>query len=196
MNVESRLIKSAEMNNGMLTMKMLTDKGIHREHVSLLVDKKKLRRVERGVYALPNAVEDMMYATQVRFGRGVYSHLSALYLHDLTDRAPLKHTMTFPLSYNVGNVEAHGLKTHRTKHYGLGQIKAKTPYGNTVTLYDPERTLCDMVRIRRRTDISLIADAFHAYMKRKERNIRKLKKYAKTLGVAHVVNRYLEVLQR
>ena len=69
----------------------------------------------------------------------------------------------------------------------------KTIFGNTVIAYSPERTLCDILR-NRKTDISVITDAFKSYVLRPERNIPLLMEYATLFGVQNRVRAYLEVL--
>ena len=40
---------------------------------------------------------------QNRFKKGIYSHETALFLWDLTDRTPNRYCMTFPENYNLTN---------------------------------------------------------------------------------------------
>lgn len=133
---------------------------------------------------------------QYRFARGVFSHDTALYLIGLSDSAPELLTMTFPRGYNPSSAKTSGLITKSSpegQHY-LGCIVLPTPYGNFVHAYDAERTLCDMLRGTSHPDLQLLSPAFRLYLSSSGRNLPKLQSYAKELGVAAKVGKYLEVL--
>jgi len=53
-----------------------------------LEDKGLIVKSVRGVYILPEVWDDEMFNLQSRFKRGIYSHETALFLWDLTDRTP------------------------------------------------------------------------------------------------------------
>ncbi len=53
----------------------------------------------------------------------------------------------------------------------------KTPYGNKVKVYDLERTICDIIRNKKKIEIALFTDAMKRYADRKDRNSIKLHKY-------------------
>jgi hypothetical protein len=65
---------------------------------------------------------------------------------DLTDRTPIKYSMTFPLRYNTTALKSENVKYYRVKDdlYELGIITAKSPSGNSIRIYNAERTLCDL----------------------------------------------------
>ena len=46
-------------------------------------------------------MEDEYLAAQYRCKKGIYSHETALYFHDLCDRTPLQFMLTFPNGYNT-----------------------------------------------------------------------------------------------
>ena len=133
---------------------------------------------------------------QERFKRGIFSLETALFLWNLTDRTPGKFHMTFPGTYNLSKPKAEGILCSGAKepYYSLGITKAQTPSGNTVAVYDAERTLCDVLRSRNRVDVSVVTDAFKRYAAKKEKNIPLMSQYAKTLKVEEKLRSYLEVL--
>jgi len=61
-------------------------------------------------------------------------------------------------------------------------------------VYNPERTLCDLIRSRRNIEIQDLQSAFKDYVRLKEKNIPLLMWYAKALSVEKMVRQYLEVL--
>ena len=78
--------------------------------------------------------------------------------------------------------------------YEIGITEIKTPYGNKVKVYDLERTICDIIRNKKKIEIALFTDAMKRYADRKDRNSIKLHKYAKIFNIEDELRKYLEVL--
>lgn len=70
----------------------------------------------------------------------------------------------------------------------------KTLYGNKVKVYDLERTICDIIRNKKKIEIALFTDAMKRFVKRKDRNSFKLHKYAKMFNIEDELRKYLELL--
>lgn len=70
----------------------------------------------------------------------------------------------------------------------------QTPFGNVVPVYDIERTLCDILRSRNNIEMQVFQDALKTYVKRQDKNLRNLMKYANALSVSNILTPYLEVL--
>ncbi|HAG11629.1 MAG TPA: abortive phage infection protein [Desulfotomaculum sp.] len=196
MTYAEQILKIAYMNNGTVTSAQVTKAGINRQHLKLLADKGLLERSERGVYIVPTNFDDEMFNLQSRYKRGVFSHETALFLMDMTDRTPIKYSMTFPLSYNTSILEKENIKYYRVKEelYELGIITGKSPGGNEVRFYDAERTLCDILKGRSGTDIQIVTEAFKRYARLEDKDIPLLSKYSKLFRVEKKLRSYLEVL--
>ena len=194
-NVE-QILKLAQDNNGVVTSAQVSKAGIQREYLRILVEKGLLERSARGVYYIPTIFDDEMFNLQVRFKRGIFSHETALFLLDLSDRTPSTYSMTFPLGYNTSALKSENVKFYRVKDdlYGLGVITAKSTGGNNVRLYNAERTLCDILKGRSRTDIQIVTDAFKRYARFDKKDIPLISEYAKRLRVEKKLRSYLEVL--
>jgi len=166
------------------------------ERLRLLVKAGELEHVTYGVYSLPEELVDIMYIKQLRRPRIIYSHETALYLHDLTDRDPIRYSVTVPSGYNVSRLREDGFNVFTIKQdaYDLGTIRMKTMFGNEVVVYDLERTICDCLRSRNQMDIAILSDALKRYVRRKDRNIQKLMRFAETFQVDRLLRNYLEVL--
>lgn len=70
----------------------------------------------------------------------------------------------------------------------------ETTFGNEVPVYDMERTVCDVIRNRSNIEMQVFQDTLKRYVKRKDKNLRRLMQYAKALHVEKVLRQYLEVL--
>ena len=191
-----RILQMAHKNHGTATTAEVTKAGILRAHLRGLVDKGLLEHVERGVYIMPTVLNDEMFYLQTRFRRGIFSHETALFIHDLTDRTPIKFSMTFPLGYNTTSLQKENLTYMRVKkeHFDIGATWAKSPEGNPIRVYNAERTLCDLLRGRSSTDIQVLTDALRRYSRLKKRDIPLLSEYAKIFHVERKLQSYLDVL--
>lgn len=196
MNVSDKIIQLAKENNGVVTAAILSDKGILRGNLKKLVDEGKLEKTARGVYILPEIWEDEFVNLQARFKKGVFSNETALFLWDLTDQTPNRYDMTFPHNYNLTNVKSEGVNCSRVKQewYTEGKTQLESPGGNKITVYNMERTLCDILRKRGGINTGIITEAFKRYTARNDKNIPLLSEYAKRFRVEEKVRSYLEVL--
>lgn len=190
------IIKMAQKNNGTVTTAMVVAAGFSRGNIKYLIDKGRIEKSARGVYILPEVWDDEIFNLQNRFKRGIYSHDTALFLWDLTDRTPNRYHMTFPVNYNLTKPKEEGVRCAQCKKefYGMGITEVTTPGGNTVRAYSAERTLCDMLRPHSRVDIQVVTQAFKRYATGYEKNIPILSEYAKILKVETRLRAYLEIL--
>ncbi len=190
------IIKMAKKNNGTVTTAMVVAAGFSRGNIKYLVDKGRIEKSTRGVYILPEVWDDEIFNLQSRFKRGIYSHETALFLWDLTDRTPNRYHMTFPVNYNLTKPKEDGVRCAQCKKelYGLGITEVTTPGGNTVRTYNVERTLCDILRPHSRVDIQVMTQAFKRYTTGYDKNIPILSEYAKILKVETRLRTYLEIL--
>ena len=182
-------------DNGIITSKSVTEHGIHRGVLSEMVKNGELIQCSRGIYMLADEWEDEFYILQQKYKRGIFSHATALYLLGYSERVPLKFNMTFPTNYNSVSLKQMNVAVTRVneKNYTLGISTAETPSGNTVQIYDLERSLCDILR-GSSEDIQTVLYAMKKYASSKQRDINKLMRYAKQLRVEPKVRKYMEVL--
>lgn len=195
-NHENAIHQILKNNNGFVTATQVTEAGIPRRCLSAMVEAGIIYKVERGIYALPEIWEDDLFFIQYRFSKGIFSHEAALYLHAMTDRTPISYTMTFPFGYNTVSVRRQGIiaKLATADTYELGITEVPSPSGNPLRVYDIERTLCDIVKVRHRADIQVINQAMKTYASSKDKDLAKLMDFAEKLRVKPKVLRYMEVL--
>ena len=178
--------------NGTITTAQVTEAGLHRSILQEFVKNGEIYRFGRGLYVQSNTWEDDFYLLQRKYGRGIYSHDTALYLLGYSDRTPTKYTMTFP---NAPSLKQENLIVKRVvpENYEFGRMEIESPSGNPIYIYNLERTLCDIVR-GSGSDIQIVGEAMKRYAASKDRNIHRLMQYAGQLRVKPKVLRYMEVL--
>ncbi len=141
------LMKSS---SGVITAKLADVHDVHREYLSEFVRQGKLERIAHGIYITPDVWEDKMLIHQLRKRKMVYSHETALFLNDLTDRDPVAYCVTVPTGYNTSKLNQDGLIVHTIKKelFDLGVCTRQTSFGNDIRTYNMERTICDILRDR------------------------------------------------
>ena len=191
-----KIRKILKDKNGILLTSDLVENHIPRTYLSILEKNGEIQRRSRGVYFAANSIEDEMVCFQVRYKRAIYSHETALYLHELTDRTPLSYSVTVPAGYNATSLKESGHKVFFVKRelYGLGLITIKTPHGNSVNTFDLERTICDLLRSRNQIDIQIINDSLKRYVGIKTKNIGLLSHYAKRFRIQKIIRQTVEML--
>ena len=118
------------------------------------------------------------------------------FFHDLTDREPLKYTITVRNGYNPSRLQEDGFQVYTVKKdlHEIGITTMLTSFGHSVPVYDMERTICDLLRSRKNIEMQVFQDALKQYAKRKDKNLRMLMKYAAMFHVEKILRPYLEVL--
>lgn len=185
-----------EQQSGIITTAQVSAADIPRHYLSKMVNKNLLRKVDRGVYALPEVWEDEMFLLQYKYSKGIFSHETALYLHGFTDRTPIRFVMTFPYGYHAESIARKNIRMKKVVKsiYKLGIVEEKTTFGNKIRLYDLERTLCDIVKGNNSCDIQIVNQAMKKYAAFKGKNISRLLQYAEQLRVKPKILAYMEIL--
>ena len=191
-----RIRKILRDQNGLLLTSDLSKLGIPRTYLSTLLTKGEIQRISRGVYAAVDSILDEMAEIQARYRSAIFSHETALYLLQLTDRTPLFYSVTVPTGYNASRIKATGAKVYFVKRelHSQGVITQKTIHGNSIQTFNLERTICDVLRNRNQMDIQFVNEALKRYVTHPDRNIDQLFHYASLFRVQKRVRDSIEVL--
>ena len=183
-------------NNGILKTADAVDAGISKSYFLEYVRNAKLEKASQGIYIATEAWNDEMFLLQVRFPQAIFSHETALYLLDMAAREPLQYTITVKRGYHNDNLTAQGVRAYSVKPelYELGVVTVLSPNNHELKVYNAERTLCDVIRSRSNIEIQDMQTAIKEYVKRKDKNLPLLMRYAKMFRVERILRQYLEVL--
>jgi len=188
--------KLLEENNGLIKTADAVRAGISRPSIGLLVRNGELERISYGHYIEADTLPDELYLLQQRSQKIVFSHETALFLHDMAERTPLQHSLTIPSSSKLSPALSKGCKVYYVKPelHGLGLCSVMSKMGQTVIAYNVERTVCDILRSRNRIGAQIFAEAVKSYAARKDKDWGKLREYAEAFRVTKLLRQYLEVL--
>ncbi len=196
MSRQEQLDKLLAEGDGILQTSAVIAAGVPKPVFYEYIRQNDLEQAAHGIYVSRDAWVDGMYLLHLRCVQAVFSHESALFFHDLTDREPSPYSVSVQREYSPTRLKADGITVYTVKKefYPIGITSAKTPFGHTVPTYDMERTICDLIRCRNDMEVQTFQDALKRYAKRTDKNLSTLMRYAAQFRVEKVLRRYLEVL--
>lgn len=183
--------------NGYLTTKDVTNNNIPRTYLTKLVKENKIERVSRGIYIKKNELTDEFIILQSKSKNAIYSNATALYLYGLSNRIPIKYDITINSGYN-GSLQKNddvNLFYIKKELLNLGVTNYKLSSGNIIKVYDLDKTICDIIKNKKKIDAELFNKAIREYFYSKEKNTLKLYEYAKKMNIYDKVRNTFEVLQ-
>lgn len=196
MTAYDRLDLLFQQNNGIVKTAQVLEIGISKSTFYAYAKQRGVEQAAHGVYVSPDAWTDAMYLLHLRCAQAVFSHESALFFHDLTDREPMAYSVTVKTGYNPTRLKDEGVQvfTIKAELHEVGLTTMQTPFGHDVPVYDRERTICDVLRSRNHIEMQTFQDALKAYARRKDKDLRTLMRYARLFRVEKILRQYLEVL--
>ena len=196
MTKTDKLIELIEKCNGYVLISEAQALGISRVYIQEYLKNNNFEKVAHGLYKSPDIWMDDLYVISLKNEKAVCSFETALMLHGLTEREPTEIFVTVPRKYNASHLRSKGIVVYQVKEEwaSIGRTVAKTIYGNEVSVYDMERTICDIVRVKDKKDPQMFAYAIKEYAKSANKNLPRLMKYAKEFGIEAELRQYMEVL--
>ena len=191
-------LKEYIQKNLVITNKEAEELWYTRHNLSELTKIGQLERLRPGLYQLKGKVIDDFVLISSNSNRIIFSHQTALYLHDLSDRTPNVFHISVPQGYNARHIKKRyeDLQVHYVKKdlYELGKTEIKSPQGNLIPVYDIDRTICDIIIDREKMDKQIFTEAIKRYFKSPNKNLRLLIKYSRLFKIEDEVRKYVDVL--
>lgn len=185
-------------NKGYISTSEIDSKGINRYYISQLEKLGLLSRIKTGLYKWGDY--DFQYNFELVdvfkiVPSGVLCLTSALAYYDLTTYNPCQYEIAIERSKKVTLPDYPPIKLvyFSSKQLELGITKIDMD-GHKVRIYDMEKTICDCVRYRNKIGIDIVKEGIKEYLKRKDKDLNKLMKYAEVCRVQKTIKEYLEVL--
>ncbi|HXK72570.1 MAG TPA: abortive phage infection protein [Clostridia bacterium] len=196
MNKSSELEKIVNRNNGYLISSEAINEGISKQQLYSYIKETNMEKVAHGIYVSEDTWVDHLYLIHLRNSNAVFSHETALFLHGLMEREPSQITVTVKFGYNASHLVNNGIRviTAVDNYFSIGRNKTKTNFGNTVDVYDMERTICDIIRNKKDMDPQVYQTAIQEYMKSSEKKLPVLMRYASIFRIDNIVRTYTEVM--
>lgn len=184
-------------NDGYLTTKDVVNNNIPRVYLTKLVKENVIERVSRGVYVKKDVLVDEFVILQSKSKNAIYSNITALYLYGFSNRIPIKYDITINNGYNGSLQKEDNVNLFYTKKelLDLGVINYKLDSGNVIRVYDLDKTICDIIKNKKKIDAEIFNKAIREYFYSKKKNTLKLYEYAKKMNIYNKVRNTFEVLQ-
>jgi predicted transcriptional regulator of viral defense system len=197
MSNKEHVMDLIKKNNGIITSREASVVGIDNKVLQRMNLSGEIERIEQGMYMDPNQIEDGYLIAQYRCRKGIFSHETALYFNDLSDRTPLQMMLTIPSGYNTRLLkEKDSYKFFYISEalHPVGVMEMLTPFGNKIRVYDRERTICDCIKKKNQLDGDMVTEAIKRYFKTPGADFAKLIEYSKMFKIIDEVRKYIEVL--
>lgn len=175
--------------------KLLLENGFTKYQIKKLVVNNELVKLKHGLYTLVSNLDDEFYYNQMNNQYFIYSNETALYFHKLSDRYPRPLTVTTKSGYHLRN---KNLKVYYVNEelLKLGVMEMNSPQGYPVKVYDQERTICDIIKNKKRIDPQVYSTGLQSYFLNGNPQLRKLSRYAKKLKIQDKVMSIVELYMK
>jgi hypothetical protein len=146
--------------------------GLHFRDLYRLRDEGDLLELSRGVFRKADAPAPTwpdLLAVSVRAPLAVVCCLSAAEVHDLTDEIPREIQIAVSRVRRPPRIEYPPTEVFRfnAATFDLGLTEVEAAPGENVRIYDPERTVVDLMRLRGRLGEPLALSALRRYLLRR-----------------------------
>ena len=192
-NIE-KLNNYLDNNCGYITSKELKKLNINYYYINKFIESGIIERVNVGLYKSTENILDDYYVLQQKYSYAIFSYNSAFFLLNLSERVPINIDMTIPRTKKIrGHYNIHRISD---KYYNIGITEVVDPMGNTVKIYNAERSICDMIKTNGLIDLELQNRILNNYFNSESKNIDLLINYSKIFGIYDKINLLLEVMMK
>lgn len=182
-------------NKGYVTREDVMNQDINSWFLYDYAKRYNLVKIDNGFFAKEDWLVDEYLVYQLKYKKIIYSFYTALMFHELTDKMVDYFEVSCPHGYNVELTDKIVKHSVRNKEiYDLGVIEIETIFGNKVKVYDMEKTICDLVKNKVHIESEVYIKAIRKYIRKKDKNIFKLFKYARIMKIEKEVNELMEIL--
>jgi predicted transcriptional regulator of viral defense system len=193
----SNILHFFKSNSGYVKTKEVIAQGFHHKYLRELEEDGTIIKIKNGLYSLTeNENYNSLYENSLIIPRGVFCLGSALSFYDLSTWDPPEVHMAIPRGMKVQIPENLPIKLYyfSGRFFETGKTEVELESGQKITMYDIEKTICDIIRYRNRIGIDIMKEALNEYLKLKNKNLNILYDYAGKLGIKTILDNYMDVL--
>lgn len=192
---EQKDISNRQMIYSLQELKSL---GLSYYRIGKLVDEGKLRKLNNSSYEnrLYNGDESDFYYVKAYAPKGVICLLSAARYYELTTYWPDSIDVAIERNSKISTMpdwpQLNVLYFSKTRHEtGVVTIESGN---NSFRIYDVEKTVIDILFYRNKLGIEETKEILTNYLKKSDRDLKRLHRYARLLRCERILSTYLEVL--
>jgi len=176
----------------------LKDMGYSFYRIKKLIEENILKKLTRKSYEnlIYEGDESDFYYVNAYVPRGVICLISSAIYWQLTTERSTAIDVAISRSdkiYTMPEWPQIQLYYYSKIRYNTGIVTIRED-SNQFSIYDPEKTVIDILQYRERLGIEVAKEVLVQYLAKKDRNLNRLYRYAKELGNSKILRTYLEVL--
>jgi len=197
-----RIVSMKEISDALpptFTTETALARGVHPRNLYAWRDGGQLVELTRGVFrradAPPASYPDVL-AVAYRSPRAILCCVSAAVVHELTDEMPPMVQIAVPKHGYTPVIDYPPVQVLRFEEstFELGLSSFEAAPGEPVRVYDPARTVVDLMRLRHRFGEPVAYGALHRYLAAPGSRPAVLLEFARALGVFGPVKAALDVM--
>lgn len=183
---------------GLVRARDLAERGVPRQYLTIACERGLLERVDRGLYALPGALQTehrSLVEVCARVPNGVICLLSALQYHGLTTQSPYEVWVAIGESSKIPNLATVKLRVARFSEPTLtAGIQTRLLDGAELRVFNPAKTVADCFKYRNKIGVDVAIEALRDYLRLRQGSINDLVEYARICRIESVMDPYMEAL--
>lgn len=179
-------------NDGVIKLSDFTSRGYNNKILAQLIKSGYVNKLKTGYYEWIEGepVSDAVVILKL-FPEGVVCLDSALYLYGYSERTPLQWHIAVSKDKKTSKYKINYPPMHfyfiieRYMKIGCSKIEFE---GHLLSIFDRDRTICDVIRYEKKMDKEVFNYAIKAYVKDSKKNIRNLLDYAEEMNIKNKVS--------
>lgn len=191
----SKIEQLFKRNQGILGAKTLLENGVTYSTINSLLADAVLVKLKRGLYKWAAIETDEMVEVARMVPDGVFCLWSAAFFHELTTTVPTGYHLAIPDDRKATRPDYPPTQLYfwNKTPYTLGVTTAELA-GGWIKVYDLEKTVCDVIRHRKKIGLEVLKEILNNYLQRKDRNLHRLQLYAQELNSFNKINDLIKIL--
>jgi len=183
-------------NKGYLTSKFIRGNRSLYYQLKTMLEAEKVVKIKRGLYRHMDFAEEASWSEACKIApQAVICLFSAWRFYELSTQTSTVIHVAIPAKDKVLLPDYPPIKLYywNKRFYETGIIET-TNNKEQITIYDIEKSVCDVIRYRNKVGSDITSEVLRNYLKKKDRNLDKLMKYAENMRIANVLNQYLTMM--
>lgn len=185
--MHTKLMRAFELNSGILTVKMAKSCGISQSELEDAAEQEVILKYNNFIYFQDYLYFDDLYFIQLQYPQSIFSHETAVMLHNLSTFSPFHFNLSVSRGDNLGDDIAKEQKAHL--HY-MHKIELEKEYievmdswdSNLIKVTNLEKTIVDMLCYKYSMP-GIVDEMIWNYLHRNDLNIARLIKYGERFDV-------------
>ncbi len=147
----------------------LASAGLTRRQFERLVEAEEYERIAPGQFVRSGATDDTTaawMAIATKRPQATLCLLTALSIHDLTDEIPARSNIAIPRGAKPLTAWTAPIAWHHfdAATFDIGRAEHALPDGRAIGIYDPERTIIDLFRLRHEWGSDIAIDSLKRWL--------------------------------